>query len=76
MLFIFFFSVDHLSRYLVMRLSIDLGSQLPDQKLGFVIYVASSADQFVLLKGNQTLRNVHDKYWNVNKPLEMFYSFT
>ncbi|XP_060859551.1 E3 ubiquitin-protein ligase RING2-like isoform X2 [Metopolophium dirhodum] len=69
-------TVDHLSKYLAMRLTVDLGSELPEQTLNFLIYVASTADQLVPLNGNQTLRNVHDKYWKVNKPLEMFYSFT
>lgn len=59
-----------------MRLSIDLGSEVPERALNFLIYVAPTADQFVPLSGNQTLRNVHDKFWKVNKPLEMFYSFT
>jgi len=72
----FFFLVDHLSKYLAMRLTVDLGSELSEQALNFFIYVASTADQLVPLSGNQTLRNVHDKYWKVNKPLEMFYSFT
>jgi len=58
-----------------MRLTVDLGSELPEQVLNFLIYVASTGDQLVPLNGNQTLRNVHDKYWKVNKPLEMFYSF-
>ncbi|KAL4104148.1 hypothetical protein QTP88_019461 [Uroleucon formosanum] len=69
-------TVDHLSKYLAMRLTVDLGSELPEQVLNFLIYVASTGDQLVPLNGNQTLRNVHDKYWKVNKPLEMFYSFT
>jgi len=59
-----------------MRLAVDLGSELPERALNFLIYVASTADQFVPLKGNQTLRNVQDKIWKVNNPLEMFYSFT
>jgi len=71
-----FFLVDHLSKYLAMRLTLDLGSELPERALNFLIYVAPTADQFVPLSGNQTLRNVHDKFWKVNKPLEMFYSFT
>lgn len=59
-----------------MRLTIDLGPELPERALNFSIYVAQTVDQFVPLNGNQTLRNVHDKFWKVNKPLEMFYSFT
>lgn len=72
----FFFLVDHLSKYLAMRLTLDLGSELPERALNFLIYVAPTSDQLVPLDGNQTLQNVHDKFWKVNKPLEMFYSFT
>ncbi|XP_050422512.1 E3 ubiquitin-protein ligase RING2 [Adelges cooleyi] len=68
-------TVDHLSKYLAMRLTLDLGAELPDRPLNFLIYVAPNAGQFVPLNGNQTLRQVHDKFWKVNKPLEMFYSF-
>lgn len=59
-----------------MRLTLDLGPELPERTLSFLIYVAITADQFVPLSGNQTLRNVNDKYSKINKPLEMFYSFT
>lgn len=59
-----------------MRLTLDLGSELPERALSFLIYVAPTTSQYVPLNGNQTLRQVHDKYWKVNKPLEMFYSFT
>eukprot|EP00102_Acyrthosiphon_pisum_P003594 XP_001946247.1 PREDICTED: E3 ubiquitin-protein ligase RING2-like [Acyrthosiphon pisum] len=68
-------TVDHLSKYLAMQLIIDHGSEIPERALNFSIYVAPTANQFVPLKGNQTLRTVHDKFWKVNKPLEMFYSF-
>lgn len=57
-----------------MRLSIDLGPSVPERTLNFLIYVAPTSGQYVALNGNQTLRQVHDKYWKVNKPLEMFYS--
>lgn len=59
-----------------MRLTLDLGSELPERALNFLIYVAPDTEQFIPLNGNQTLRNVHDKFWKLNKPLEMFYSFT
>lgn len=70
-----FFLVDHLSKYLAMRLTLDLVPELPERALSFLIYVSPSSDQYVPLNGNQTLRQVHDKYWKMNKPLEMFYSF-
>jgi len=72
----FIFVVDHLSKYLAMRLAMDLGPEIPERALKFLIYVAPTADQFVPLKGNQTLKSVHDMFWKVSKPLEMFYSFT
>lgn len=70
-----FFLVDHLSKYLAMRLTLDLVPELPERALSFLIYVSPTSDQYVPLNGNQTLRQVHDKYWKENKPLEMFYSF-
>ncbi|XP_022170437.1 E3 ubiquitin-protein ligase RING2-like [Myzus persicae] len=68
-------TVDHLSKYLAMRLAVDLGAELPERPLDFLMYVVPTADQFLQVKGNQTLRNIQDKFWKVNKPLEMFYSF-
>ncbi|VVC35669.1 Hypothetical protein CINCED_3A004578 [Cinara cedri] len=68
-------TVEHLSTYLLMRLSLDLGPEHPERAVKFLIYVAPISGQYVPLNGNQTLRQVHDKYWKVNKPLEMFYSF-
>lgn len=58
-----------------MRLAIDFGPDLPERALSFIMFVAPTADQFVPLKGNITLRNVQDKFWKVNNPLEIFYSF-
>jgi len=58
-----------------MRLTVNLDSEISDRALNICIYVAPTTNQFVPLKGNQTLRNVHNKFWKVNKPLEMFYSF-
>jgi len=45
--------------------------------LNFLTYIVSTTDQcaIVSLNGNQTLRQVHNKYWKMNKPMEMFYSF-
>jgi len=71
------FAVDHLSKYLAMRLTLDLDSELPEtyRLLNFCIYIAPTPGQLVVLSGNQTLRQVNDKFWKVNKPLEMFYSW-
>lgn len=70
-------TVDHLHKYLAMRLTLDLDSQLPTSHslLNFCIYISPSTGQYVQLNGNQTLGQVNDKYWKVNKPLEMFYSW-
>uniref|UniRef100_A0A1B6C636 RING-type E3 ubiquitin transferase n=1 Tax=Clastoptera arizonana TaxID=38151 RepID=A0A1B6C636_9HEMI len=68
-------TVDHLSKYLATRLALDLGSELPDRSLTFCIYVTPTPGQYVALNGGQTLRQVNDRFWKVNKPLEMFYSW-
>lgn len=68
-------TVDHLSKYLAMRLSLD--AQLADstfKALTFSIYIAPAPSQLAVLSGNQTLQQVNEKFWKVNKPLEMFYS--
>jgi len=71
-------TVDHLSKYLAMRLSLDAQLAEPTFKtLTFSIYIAPMPLQLVVLSGNQTLQQVNEKFWkvrNVNKPLEMFYS--
>ncbi|XP_067006687.1 E3 ubiquitin-protein ligase RING1 [Anabrus simplex] len=71
-------SVDHLSKYLAMRLTLDLDeADLPEnlRLLNFCIYIAPTPGQLVVLSGSQTLRQVNDKFWKVNKPLEMYYSW-
>ncbi|XP_066587736.1 E3 ubiquitin-protein ligase RING1 [Prorops nasuta] len=70
-------TVDHLSKYLAMRLTLDLDTELSesDRLLNFCIYIAPSAGQLVVLSGSQTLRQVNDKFWRVNRPLEMYYSW-
>lgn len=91
-------TVDHLSKYLAMRLSLDAQLAEPTFKtLTFSIYIAPMPSQLVVLSGNQTLQQVNEKFWKVrnvsmkpkvlgnlnhpsavnfqvNKPLEMFYS--
>ncbi|KAJ8923104.1 hypothetical protein NQ315_001657 [Exocentrus adspersus] len=70
-------TVDHLHKYLAMRLTLDLDSQLSTTHslLNFCIYISPTTGQYVQLNGNQTLGQVNDKYWKVNKPLEMYYSW-
>ncbi|XP_046393945.1 E3 ubiquitin-protein ligase RING1 [Ischnura elegans] len=68
-------TVDHLSKYLAVRLTLDLDSEIPNSPLNFCIYIAPTPGQYVVLNGNQTLRQVNEKFWKVNKPLEMYYSW-
>ncbi|XP_055633518.1 E3 ubiquitin-protein ligase RING1-like [Toxorhynchites rutilus septentrionalis] len=70
-------TVDHLSKYLAMRLTLDLDTELPEayKVVNFCIYIAPQPSQLVVLSGNQTLSQVNEKFWKVNKPLEMFYSW-
>ena len=72
------FLVDHLSKYLAMRLTLDLdteGLSETDRLLNFCIYIAPSPGQYVAISGAQTLRQVNEKFWRINQPLEMFYSW-
>lgn len=70
-------TVDHLSKYLAMRLTLDLQKQQhPEQyRLSFCIYVAPQPNNFVVLGGAQSLSQVQEKFWKINKPLELFYTW-
>lgn len=73
----FLLSVDHLSKYLAMRLALDKLEQdasAPRSVPPFTIYIAVTPGQFTPLSGNMTLDQVNEKYWKVNKPLEMYYA--
>jgi E3 ubiquitin-protein ligase RNF1/2 len=84
--------VEHLCKYLAMRISLDLppssqpkdaaaaaASSSTNPKLSAVkdlqIFIASSPGQMIDLDGSVSLTHVNEKYWKVNKPMEMFYSF-
>ncbi|KAH7948752.1 hypothetical protein HPB49_001873 [Dermacentor silvarum] len=70
-------TVDHLSKYLAMRLALDKFEQdasAPRSVAPFVIYIAVTPGQFTPLQGSMTLDQVNEKYWKVNKPLEMYYA--
>lgn len=72
-----FFPVDHLNKYLAMRLTLDNMDSNTSDNLGlfnFCIYIAPTPGQLTVLSGNQTMRQVNDKYWKLDKPLEMYYS--
>lgn len=75
-------SVDHLSKYLAMRLTLDLDSELgeTDRMVNFCIYISPQPPQLLVLNGNQTLQQVNEKFWKQpafqsNRPMEMFYSW-
>ena len=40
-----------------------------------IIYIASVPGQMTAVATNMSLTQVNEKYWKVNKPMEMFYSF-
>ncbi|XP_078604835.1 E3 ubiquitin-protein ligase RING2-like isoform X1 [Branchiostoma floridae x Branchiostoma japonicum] len=74
-------TVDHLSRYLAMRLALEkqkedvagppsVGTEEPQ----YTIYIAPTPGQFVALTGGMSLEAVNEKHWKVNRPLEMYYS--
>ncbi|CAG5122298.1 unnamed protein product [Candidula unifasciata] len=70
-------TVDHLSKYLAIRLSVDVHDGDEVDAAGnrlFDIFVSSHPGHYVLLTGPTTLEQVKEKYWKANKPLEMFYS--
>ncbi|KAJ7380842.1 hypothetical protein OS493_007232 [Desmophyllum pertusum] len=77
-------SVDHLAKYLAMRLALESqqdetgtnpseeGNEVPQ----FTIYIASMPGQYTPLPGSMILDFVNEKYWKVNKPLEMYYALS
>lgn len=60
-------SVEHLSKYLAMRLTLDLDTELTatERLNNFCIYIAPQPSQFLILNGNQTLQQVNEKFWKV-----------
>lgn len=61
-------AVDHLSKYLAMRLTIDLESELPEAErlFNFCIYIAPQPPQYIVLSGSQTLQQINEKFWKVD----------
>lgn len=67
-------TVDHLSKYLAMRLSLDAQLTEPTFKtLTFSIYIAPMPSQLVVLSGNQTLQQVNEKFWKVRNVSQLIY---
>lgn len=82
--------VEHLCKYLAMRIALDLAANKkqppnPDPSTSnnntsasvkdLNIYIASVPGQMTPLSTSLSLTQVNEKYWKVNKPMEMFYSF-
>lgn len=75
-------TVDHLIKYLSLRLPLELDSPLPAlHPATFRIHVLSPPGTaappavYMELAGDMSLRLVHDKYWKHSRPLELFYSW-
>jgi E3 ubiquitin-protein ligase RNF1/2 len=82
--------VEHLCKYLAMRIALDLANKKPSDSTAsastsassgnssvkdLTIYIASVPGQMTPLTTSLALTQVNEKYWKVNKPMEMFYSF-
>lgn len=80
-------TVDHLSKYLAMRLALEKQkeAQSEDNPAGqkidataetdkkYNIFVAMTTGEYQMLEGAMALDQINEKFWNLNKPLEMFY---
>ncbi|KAK3583634.1 hypothetical protein CHS0354_039461 [Potamilus streckersoni] len=69
-------SVEHLSKYLAIRLALESNQEAGagGEEKKYTIYIASTPGNYTALNGSMTLEQVNEKYWKVNKPLEMYYS--
>uniref|UniRef100_A0A8C5VDN2 E3 ubiquitin-protein ligase RING2 n=1 Tax=Microcebus murinus TaxID=30608 RepID=A0A8C5VDN2_MICMU len=78
-------TVDHLSKYLAERLALEeLRSKGESDQMNldtasekqYTIYIATASGQFTVLNGSFSLELVSEKYWKVNKPMELYYAPT
>merc|ERR1712150_237632 len=77
--------VEHLCKYLSMRISIDLANapgspykskNVKDQVVkDLTIYIVTIPGQMTPLTTYLSLSQIYEKHWRVNKPMELFYSF-
>ncbi|KAK7604918.1 hypothetical protein V9T40_006104 [Parthenolecanium corni] len=67
-------TMSHLSKYLETRASIDLGSAFNNREISFSVHIAPNPGNFIGLNDSESLRNVVDKYWRNNRPLELYYT--
>lgn len=51
-----------------------LGTSSSGGENKYTIYIASNPGNYTALNGAMTLEQVNEKYWRINKPLEMFYA--
>jgi E3 ubiquitin-protein ligase RNF1/2 len=83
--------IEHLCKYLAMRISLDMPPQLaqqhkpmagsshegssengkPNLVKDLIIYIGPTPGNIIELAGSLSLAQVNEKYWRINKPLEM-----
>ncbi|XP_045570346.1 E3 ubiquitin-protein ligase RING2 isoform X2 [Salmo salar] len=78
-------TVDHLSKYLAVRLALEElrknGEASPvnvdaASEKQYTIYIPTANGQFTVLNGSFSLELVSEKYWKVNKPMELYFAPT
>uniref|UniRef100_G3UB93 RING-type E3 ubiquitin transferase n=1 Tax=Loxodonta africana TaxID=9785 RepID=G3UB93_LOXAF len=78
-------AVDHLSKYLAVRPALEeLQSRGESNQVNLdtasekqhTIYIAAAFGWFIVLNGSFSLTLVSEKYWKVNKPMELYYAPT
>ena len=51
-----------------------LGVEQPSEDQDYNIFIAVAPGSYEQLSGESHLEQVNEKFWKVNKPLEMYYS--
>ncbi|CAO2608934.1 E3 ubiquitin-protein ligase RING1 [Lemmus lemmus] len=78
-------TVDHLSKYLALRIALERRQQQETTEPGglegvsekqYTIYIAPGGGAFTTLNGSLTLELVNEKFWKVSRPLELCYAPT
>lgn len=78
-------TVDHLSKYLAVRLALEELRRNSDaspvnveaaSEKQYTIYIPTAGNQFTVLNGSFSLELVSEKYWKVNKPMELYFAPT
>ncbi|KAK7832760.1 hypothetical protein U0070_026956 [Myodes glareolus] len=76
-------TVAHLSKYLAVRSALEeLGSKGESSQMNldtasekqYTIYAATARGKLTALNGSFSLELVSEKYWKVNKPMELYYA--